>query len=246
MLRFFTPLLLLQAFCIYHAYRNHADQRWYWFILLFPGIGSAFYLFHHFYNRSNLNSISETVKEVVYSNYRIEQLEKAYRFSDNLKNRINLADAYVEYQRYNDAIKLYQESLDGIMADDVDIKMKLLNACFLNADYAQTIILGNQLEGEKSFRNSDYRVYYAWAQHLNGQTENAEKIFNDLNKPLTNFKQRAEYSKYLIGTSKTKEAKDLLTTLNEEFEFMRGPEKKHHRETIREVKELYSRLNNTR
>src|SRR5258706_14699221 len=98
MIRFYTPIFLLQAFCIYHAYKNNADQRWYWFILLFPGIGSAFYLFHHFYNRNNLNTITESVKGVVHSNYSIEQLEEAFRFSDNLRNRIEQPNCCVDNQ----------------------------------------------------------------------------------------------------------------------------------------------------
>jgi len=187
----YTPLILLQAFCIYHAYRNNAEQRWYWFILIFPGIGCAFYLYHHFYNRNSLNTIAEGVKEAVSSNYKVTQLEKALRFSDTIKNRINLADAYVDCGRYPAAITLYQETLTGFMADDPSLRMKLLQAHFLNQDYSQAIALGNDLKSEKTFRNAEQRLAYAWALHYDGKTEKAEQVFMDMDTDILAFCRNA-------------------------------------------------------
>ncbi|MFN7330866.1 MAG: hypothetical protein ACK5UP_15310, partial [Bacteroidota bacterium] len=130
MLRFYTPVLILQAVTLYLAYRNNAEQRWYWFIIFFPGLGSILYLFDQYYSRKNLNSLTETIKEVVNSNHKTEQLEKALRFSDNTKNKLNLADAYMEIGRYADAINLYQSTLTGFMEDDPGVRMKLLDAQF--------------------------------------------------------------------------------------------------------------------
>src|SRR5688572_31932151 len=102
MLGFYTPLLIIQAICLYHAYRHNAEQRWYWFIIFFPGVGCALYVYHHFYSRENVQTIAQSVKEVVNSNYRLEQLEKALRFSDNATNKNNLADTYAHYGRYDE------------------------------------------------------------------------------------------------------------------------------------------------
>src|SRR5688572_7803410 len=145
----YAPVLILQAFCVYHAYRNNAEQRWYWLIVFFPVVGCGIYLFHHFYNRNSIEAIAEGVKVIVNSNYEVEQLEKAFHFSDNLKNRTNLADAYVRSGRYEEAINLYRQSLTGFMADDPSLRMKLLNAFFLNQNYTEAITLGNLLGSEK-------------------------------------------------------------------------------------------------
>jgi len=237
---FYTPVILFQAFCLYHAYRNNAEQRWYWFILLFPGIGSAFYLFHHFYNRNGITTLTESIKGTVNSNYRITQLEKALRFSDNIRNRTNLADAYVDFGRYEDAIVLYKESLTGFMADDPGLRMKLLRAYFLNQDYTQAIALGSELEREKSFRNAEPRLAYAWALHYNGKTESAEQIFIDMDKPFTNYRHRLEYSKFLLHNGRQEDLRTKLTDLLEEFDHIRGPERKLYRDIISETKHLYS------
>ena len=43
MFRFYTPILILQVFCLYHAYKNKSENWWYFLILMFPLIGSLIY-----------------------------------------------------------------------------------------------------------------------------------------------------------------------------------------------------------
>lgn len=241
---FYTPILLLQAFCLYHAYRNNAEQRWYWFIFLLPGVGSALYLFHHFYNRKSISTITESVKGLMDSNYQIGQLEKELRFSDNLKNRMALAEAYVDFGRYPDAIKLYQVSLTGFMADDPGLRMKLLHAYFLNQDYSQVIAIGDELEQvkEKTFRQAEQRLAYAWALHRSGKTDLANTIFQDMDKPFTNYRHRMEYCKFLHHIGSTQELRTKLSDLLEEFEHVRDAERKLYRDVIRQTREFASSL----
>src|SRR5690348_3670026 len=222
----YTPLLILQAICIYHAYRNNAEQKWYWFILLFPLVGCAIYLYHHFYNRNTVQTIAEGVKVVVNSNYRVEQLEKAVRFNENITNKTNLADEYVKLGRYLDAIPLYKDCLNGFMSEDPDLKMKLLHSHFLNKDFDAVIACGDELEREKDFKNSEARVVYAWALHYQGNTEQAQKVFEDMNKTFTNYRHRLEYGKFLKETNQLELLKNILSELSEEFNHMKGTERR--------------------
>ncbi|HEY0739815.1 MAG TPA: hypothetical protein VGD40_00080 [Chryseosolibacter sp.] len=234
----YTPVLLLQAFCIYHAYRNGVEYRWYWFIILFPLFGCVFYLIHHFNNRASINNITEAVKGVVNSNYKIEQLEDAYRFSDTLNNRVKLADAYVEVGRAEEAVKLYRESLSGFMSDDLGLQMKLLHAFYVNTEYQEAVDLGASLEQNPQFKKSITRIAYAWALHHSGRTDSAEQIFQDMDKSNTNYEHRLEYCKFLQRLGRTDDMKLKVQELLAEFEFMRGPERKINREMINEVRDL--------
>jgi hypothetical protein len=236
----YTPILLLQAFCMYHAYRNNAESRWYWFIFLFSVFGCAFYLYDAFYSRRNINSITETVKAVVNTNYHLEKLEKAYHFSDNVRNAVNLADAYVQYGRYDEAIKLYRSVSTGFMAEDPGIKMKMLNAYFLNKNYSEAIAIGKLLESEKVFSNAEQRIAYAWALHADRNTDAAEKVFEALDRPYTNYEHRLAYCKFLLEAGKKELMQGKAAVLLEEFEHMKGPERKLHRAIMYEVRELYN------
>jgi hypothetical protein len=172
----------------------------------------------------------------------MEELEKALRFSDTLLNRVNLADAYMTYARYKDAIVLYQDSLTGFMADDPGLRMKLLYAHFLNQDYTQAITLGNDLNSNKTFRDAEQRLAYAWALHYDGQTEASEKVFQDMDRSFTNYRHRMEYCKFLRNTGRGKDLKIKLISLLEEFEQMPELERKTFRDIIRETKELRQAL----
>jgi hypothetical protein len=242
MLGFYTPVFLLQAFCVYHAYRNNVEQRWYWLILFFPLVGCLIYLFHNFNNVSTLKNLEENVKSVVINNYRIEQLEKALRFSDSLKNKINLADEYVKVTRYGDAIGLYESCMQGFMADDPSLKMKLLQAHFMNGNYQSAVDQGNSLTLEKTFKNAEQRVVFAWALHQTGQSALAESTFADMDKSFSNYYHRLEYCKFLVLTEKIELAKAKLTDLMQEFDHVKGPERRLNRNTFREIKDLYAGL----
>jgi hypothetical protein len=240
MIGFYTPLLILQAFCLYHAYKNNVEQRWYWFIIILPGLGCLIYMYHNFYNRNNINTIAEGVKEVVNSNYKIEQLEKALQFSDNITNKTNLADAYVGNNRYTDAIVLYKECLTGFMSDDPALRIKLLHASYLNKDYNSVIQYGEALESEKRFVEAEEKAGYAWSQYHTGNTAKAESLFESMDKSFKNYKQRAEFCKFLIAINKPDVLKVKLAELNEELEHMKGPERKFFRQDIKEIRELHA------
>ncbi|HEY8937946.1 MAG TPA: hypothetical protein VIM65_22140 [Cyclobacteriaceae bacterium] len=122
LLEYYSPLLILQGFCLYHAYKNHAEQRWYWLIMFLPGIGCIIYLYQNFYSSRNIKNIEQGLKQVVNSNYKIEQLEKSLRFVDNYANKLNLADAYMDHGRFKEAVDLYQGCLNSFMADDIDLQ----------------------------------------------------------------------------------------------------------------------------
>jgi hypothetical protein len=238
MIGFYTPLLALQAFCLYHAYRNQVEQRWYWFIVFFPGIGCAIYLYHNFYSRRSIETIAEGMKGVVNSNYKIEQLEKALRFSDNITNKTNLADAYVTCGRYDEALTLYKECLTGFMADDPVIRIKVLFTSFLKKDFEATVAYGEELESEKRFQQSEERAAYAWALHHTGKTERAEKVFQQMDSTFTNYRQRIEYCKFLMATNRPGELQRKLQEMSEELEHLKGPERKFYRHVAREIREL--------
>lgn len=240
MLGLYTPIFLLQAFCVYHAYRNNSEQRWYWLILFFPLVGCIIYLVHNFNNVPTLNAIKENVKEVVITNYRIEQLEKALRFSDNIKNKINLADEYVNVNRCNDAIALYSSCLQGFMEDDPVLKMKLLHVHFMNGEYNTAVEYGNKLKLEKIFKNSEQRVVYAWSLHHTGETDLATDIFDDMDKSFTNYYHRKEYCKFLITTGKIDLAKEKLSDMIQEFDHIKGPERRLNKSILREINDLYA------
>lgn len=241
MLGYYSPLLILQAFCLYHAYQRRVEQRWYWIIFFLPGLGCLLYLYDTFYSRRNVSSLAEGVKHVVNRNYRVEQLEKAVRFNDNVTNKTRLADAYAHLGRYGEAVALYQSCLQGFMAGDPDIRMKVLQASYQHGDYATAISFGDELErdGEKTFASADARVLHAWAHFHAGNAARAEAIFRAMDKTHTNYFHRAEYCRFLCEANQPEPLKRKLEELLGEFEYLQRNERRTHHRVIVQVKELY-------
>jgi hypothetical protein len=241
MIGFYAPFLILQAWCLYHAYRRHSEQRWYWLILFLPGIGCAIYLYHNFSNRNSIVSITKGGKHVVNSNYNLEQLETTHLLSESITTKTNLAEAYVIRARYDDAIKLYNECLSGFMADDPALRMMLLQAYYLKLDYKSVVRCGKMLQSDKSFQRAEERIAYAWSLHHEGETNVAETIFIDMDRTFSNYKHRVEYCKFLKAINNPVAFREKLAILINEFDLMKTIERKVNGDVIIEVRELYAR-----
>ena len=239
MYNYFYPLLVLQGFCLYHAYKNRTDQKWYWLIIFFPYIGCFIYLYDAFYSRRNVGTIAEGLKQVVNSNYKIDRLEREAKFSNSTKNKIDLADAYLENGRIQEAVDMYEECSGGYMADDEPLKRKRLHALFLNNQFEKCILLGRELSGTKQFKDSYERISFASALHHEGFTDEALKHFEEMDRSFTNYDHRYAYCLFLISIGKTTEANEKLAEMIDEINHMKSLERKTHREIISSIRDLH-------
>lgn len=242
MLGYFTPVLILQALCLYHAYKNNNQQKWYWLILFFPFFGCLIYLYENFYSKRLISNLSEGVKALGNTNHRVEQLERQVKFNDSFTNKVNLADAYMRVQRYEEAVNLYKGCLEGFMAEDPVLLMKLLSAYYQIGDYKKVIFIGEKLLSNKTFKNAEERIALAWSYFFDNQQSVAIDIFKDLDKTYTNFRHRIEYSKLLIKLDQQEAAELKLQTLMEEFDHMKPLERKVNKTLISETKKLLREL----
>jgi hypothetical protein len=242
MFGFYTPVLILQAFCLYHAYKNNNQQKWYWMIIFFPVGGCLIYLYDSFYNTNKLRNVSEVAKNLVNSNRRIELLERDVKINDSTINKLNLADAYMTINRLEEAVKIYESCLTGFRSEDPVIQMKLLSAYFSTSEYKKVIDLGEKLSNHKEFKNSEERIALGWAYFFLNNSSTAINIFNDLNIAFANYRHRVEYTKLLLRMEKREEAASVLNQLLEEFDLIKGHERSVNRSFAREAKELSKQL----
>ena len=235
---YYILILGLQAFCLFHAYKNNNQQKWYWIIIFVPLIGCAIYLYENFYNRRNISTFTEGVKGLVYNNYALEKLEKEVKYSETITNKINLADAYTERGRYDEALTLYESCRKGFYENNTDLLRKLLRGYYLKKDYYKVIEIGKQLESTKSVGDSEDKIAYAWALHFTGDKATAEDKFKEMDAKFANFQARIEFAKFLIETNRNSDAKKILNAIIEEHEAMDSYEKGLKKNMVRESRRL--------
>lgn len=232
------PCHRLQAFYLYHAYRSHTQQKWYWIIIFVPVVGSLLYLYENFYNRRNMDSLAEGVRSLVFSNYEVGKLEKEVKFSPTLTNKINLGDAYTERGRYEDALALYASCEKSFNENNPELLHRLLKVYFLKKDYGKVVEYGKRLEPVKKLGDSEDKVAYAWALHRTGETEKAEAKFKELDSRFANYLTRLEYARFMIETDRPAAAKTLLNNILEECDSMDRYEKNSKRWVVKEAKRI--------
>lgn len=243
MIRFYSPVFLLQLFCLYLVFSKGHESKWYLIILFFPLIGSLIYLYVHFYNRKNIDNITEEVKTALVSNYKISELEKQLAFSDTVANKMALADEHLAAGNNQQAYDLYQSCQTGIYSDDTALLLKLIKSGFLVEDYETVIRHGIFLEPNKEFSNAIEKTYYAWALHFKGDEAKALEVFTEMDVQFSHYAQRIEFARYLQKTEEKEKAMEKLTELYNEIESMDRHEKRMKKGMQRKVQELYMDYN---
>lgn len=239
---YYSPIAFLQVFCLYHAYSNRCDQKWYWIILFFPLGGGLIYLYHTFYSRRNVDNLLEGVKNTLVPNYKIERLEKQLTYSNTVSNKIELADEYSAAGNPEKALNLYNSCLDGIHKDDPKLLQKIIINSYLCGDYKSAIKHGNVVKDSAEFRNSEERIAYAWAHYYENEQEIAEKHFKGMDARFSNYKHRMEYAIFLNKTNRKAEGNAKLEELLEEIDAMDRYEQKLKRKVYREIKQVKNQL----
>jgi len=244
MFAFYTPILLVQMYCLYHAYTSNTDRKWFWIIIFFPIIGSLIYLYDTFFNRNNIDNISEGVKNAFISNYKIDKLEKQLKYSDTVSNKTELADEHFLAGNYDRSLTLYKSCLNGVHQEDSKILSRILNILYLQKDYQSAINYGEQIQEENLFNNSEEKIALAWSYyHLENYTM-AEKKFKEMDLRFSNYKQRFEYANFLSLTNKSSESGLKLQDLINEIDAMDNFEKRSKKFIYKEIKNKAQQLSN--
>jgi len=238
----FPLVLILQVFCIYHAYTNRADQKWYWIIFFFPFIGSVIYAYDQFYNRRNIDNLAEGVKGVLIENYKIKKLEQQVKFSATYTNKMELADEHLRVGNYDRANELYDSCYVDPYTNDTHLNMSLLKVNYLKENYNNVLEYQDKVRDTQEFRQSEERTAYAWALYHLGEYEKAEDTFKSMDNSYCNYPQRLEYARFL-GETKGKESEKLkLDEVLEEINAMDNYERKVNSQAIRNIKSYYRSL----
>jgi hypothetical protein len=237
------PLIIgLQLFFLYHAFKNKADQKWFYLIFFFPAIGALMYLYHHFYSKENISSITEGVKGAINTNYETKKLESELDFSDTIQNKTNLADKYYGLKRYGEAQQLYESCRETFNKNNPDILQKLVRIYFAQKDYNKVIEYSKIIKNKAEFIDSHENIMLAWAFFNEDKIEEAKDEFKKMDGLFCNYNNRLEYAKFLNKADKKEAAVDKVEQLLGEINQMNSQEKRGKRDVYKAIKQFHTEL----
>jgi len=240
MYQYYYIVLIAEIFCLYHAYKNKADQKWFWIILIFPMIGCSIYLYHHFYNKDNIITVTEGLQGVINPSYHTKKLEKLLVHCDSLTNKVNLATEYLRIGQLQAAIEILETC--QTKTSDIGIDIALVKAYYLTGEFNKATKIGMNLKENKTFSKSLEKICYAWSLFETGQINLADTAFQDMDDKYCNYPQRIEYCKFLVKTERHSLAETKLNRLNEEWLDMDRKDKRRYSGLDSEIRSLYKQL----
>ena len=73
-------IVALQAYCIYHAYKNQKPYYWYFLIFFIPAFGSLIYIVTQVYNQNDAEKLLNELTSIINPTKKIKDLEKKIEF----------------------------------------------------------------------------------------------------------------------------------------------------------------------
>jgi hypothetical protein len=239
---YYYLLIALQAFCIYHAYKNRKPYYWYFLIFFIPLFGSIIYIITQVYNKSDADKIQNEVTSIINPTKNIKDLEKQIEFIDSYSNRINLADAYYQNNDIPNAIINYNKTLEDKVQDDLYARQQLILCYFQLKDYLGVIEHVEHIKSRSEFIGSKQQFCYGIALKESGKVDEAEAELKQIDKPYSNYQERLELAKFYLESNRGEEGKRLLEEISTEAKRMTKPNLRLYRSTVTDVERLLKTL----
>ena len=152
-------LLVIQVLFAAHAVNTGRDRFWIYIIIFIPGIGCLVYFMTQVLpeigqNRAVIRTRNSLIKSLD-PQRELRRRREELEISDNIDNRLQLADECVEARLYEDAVSLYESCLRGIQENDPDIMLRIAQAHFSANEFQKA---KDTLDSLKRL-NPDYRSH---------------------------------------------------------------------------------------
>ncbi len=213
-----TLVLLVQVLCAAHCIRSGREQKWIWLILIFPGVGCLLYLFLEVLPDARASrSVSQAGSKVVRMvdpGREIRKAREQLEIADSLRNRRNLAAAYIQEGLFAEAVDILETCLSGLYADDPFLLMELSFALFFKGDLAGA---GKSLERlaavNPGFEKNERTLLTARVLEETGRLDEALEHYASILKVYPGEEARCRYAMLLNRTGREEEARKLFNEI---------------------------------
>jgi len=210
--------LLIQIAFAVHVIKTGRDRMWLWIILIFSMLGCIVYFFAEILPelRSSRTGRKATTRvfKTIDPQSELKRLTTNLEISDNVENRVKLAQECVAAELYEQAIELYSTALSGIYQDDPNIMLGLATALFLQGDYIKTKETLNRLiETNPKFKSPDGHLLFARTLEALQENEAALEEYEVVASYYSGYEAKCRYALLLKKQGQTEKAQSLFNEI---------------------------------
>ena len=229
--------IVAQILCAVHVWRTGRAVYWLYIIVAVPGLGMAAYFFFEILpEMMGTRTARRAVKGVhkaLDPGRRVREAERRLAITANTQNKAELAEAYVEIGRTQEAIALYRDALSGVHAADSALMHGLARAYFASGAYADTVATLDALRAaDAGYQSPEAHLIYARSLEAQGKTEAALQEYAALAQYYPGQEARCRYAMLLAKSGDARAAARNFREICQAIEL--GP---HHQR--REQREWY-------
>jgi hypothetical protein len=244
MIRFLTPVFILQICCLYHAYKNGKDYFWYLMILMLPLVGAILYILTQVVNKSDIEKVTDEIVTVIIPSRKVKEAEKRLAFSNTFQNRVALADAHFENRDYENASIHYEAALKGNFQKDFYVMTQMISAMSQSQNYEEVIRLADQIKDDHEFKNSRSQYIYGLALDKLGRIEEAEQNLKNIDQRYSNYAERLVLATFYNKNGRRTKAIEILNEIITESEHMTPQNRKKYRQVVTNARKFRKELDN--
>ena len=212
-------VVVLQAMFAAHALQRGHGWHWVFLILFCPILGLLLYAYYvaipemqYFESVERAGSEAQPFRD---ADSEIEHYQRQVELADTVSNRAKLADALVKHGRPEEAIPLYERSLQGPYQDDVQLSSGLAQAAFEAHDFNRTRdVLSHLIEVHPHDRLQEQQLLYARALDALDEFSAACQAYRDLATIYSGPEVKFHYAMMLKAHGEEETARDMLQEID--------------------------------
>jgi hypothetical protein len=175
---YLAPSTIVAAILIIHVLKTGRDFRWIFLLIFLPYIGALIYVAMEILPSLTgglaARRAARRVGRLVDPGRSLREYQLDYERSRNVDSATRLANELVREGRYDEAIKVCEESRGGVFADDPTLLLALASAQFAKREFGKAIETLDSLRAKNpQFRSADGHLLYARALEEEGRMAKA-------------------------------------------------------------------------
>ncbi len=215
----FLMVVILQAMFAAHAVQRGHGWHWVFIILFCPIVGFMVYAYlvaiPEMQYAQATGGIAPEVKPFRDAESEIRYYRQKLDLADTVSNRVKLAETLVEYGRPEQAIPLYEQSLQGPYQNDLQLLQGLAHATFKANDFEKAReVLSTLIQAHPNARLQEPHLLYARTLGALNEFETACQAYQKLATTYSGPEAKFHYAMMLKAHGEVEIATNMLQEID--------------------------------